>query len=219
MNTTKNLSFLLADDHSVVRQGMLLMVKDIVKDVVKDAVFFQASTFKETLSTLRSTKIDIMILDIHFPDGNSSSILTEIRNINPNIKILIFSGLEEDVYAVRYINGGANGFLSKLSSEDEMKNALKIFIDKGKYMSQNVKDKILDNYMFKKAINPLDNLSTREMEIALLLVKGHGNLEISFMKKLQKTTVSTYKKRIFEKLNVDNLVSLIEIFNSYYEEN
>lgn len=213
MSRNKELIFLLADDHSVVRQGILLMIRDIVKD----AVFFHSSTFKETLSVLRTTKVDIIILDIHFPDGNSYSILTEIRNINPNIKILVFSGLEEDAYAMRYINGGANGFLSKLSSEDEMKNALNIFIDKGKYMSQNVKEKILDNYIFKKSLNPLDSLSTREMEIALLLVRGHGNLEISFMKKLQKTTISTYKKRIFEKLNVDNLVSLIEVFNSYYE--
>lgn len=214
MSRNKELIFLLADDHSVVRQGILLMIRDIVKD----AIFFHSSTFKETLSVLRTTKVDIIILDIHFPDGNSYSILTEIRNINPNIKILVFSGLEEDAYAMRYINGGANGFLSKLSSEDEMKNALNIFIDKGKYMSQNVKEKILDNYIFKKSLNPLDSLSTREMEIALLLVRGHGNLEISFMKKLQKTTISTYKKRIFEKLNVDNLVSLIGVFNSYYEE-
>lgn len=215
MSRNKELIFLLADDHSVVRQGILLMIRDIVKD----AIFFHSATFKETLSVLRTTKIDILILDIHFPDGNSSTILTEIRNINPDIKILIFSGLEEDAYAMRYINGGANGFLSKLSSENEMKNALNIFIDKGKYMSQNVKEKILDNYIFKKSVNPLDNLSTREMEIALLLVRGHGNLEISFMKKLQKTTISTYKKRIFEKLNVDNLVSLIGVFNSYYEDN
>lgn len=215
MIKNKNLIFLLADDHSVVRQGIALMIKDIVHE----AIFFHASTFKETLSILRSTKIDVMILDIHFPDGNSSSILSEIKNINPDIKILIFSGLEEDVYAMRYINGGANGFLSKMCAESEMKDALRIFIEKGKFMSQNVKDKILDNYMFKKSMNPLDNLSIREMEIATLLVKGHGNLEISFIKKLQKTTVSTYKKRIFEKLNIHNLVSLIDIFNSYHEEN
>jgi DNA-binding NarL/FixJ family response regulator len=69
--------------------------------------------------------------------------------------------------------------------------------------------------MYKKMLNPLDQLSDREMEVARLLIKGFGNLEISLLKKIQPTTVSTYKKRIFEKLNIDNLVSLIDIFNSF----
>lgn len=212
----KDLIFLLADDHSVVRQGMLLMIKDIAQS----AVFFHASTFKETLLVLKRRNVDFLILDIHFPDGKSSKkALTEIRNINPTIKILIFSGLEEDIYAMRYINAGANGFLSKMASEAEMKAALKLFIKSGKYMSQSIKDKILDNFMFKKVSNPLGVLSAQEMGIALLLISGHGNIEISQLKGLQKSTISTYKKRIYEKLNVENLASLISIFNSYYEEN
>ena len=92
-------------------------------------------------------------------------------------------------------------------------------MEEGKYISQRIKDKILDNYMSNKSINPLDQLSNREIEVARLMVQGYGNLEISSMKKLQKTTISTFKKRIYEKLNIDNLVALIGIMNAYDEEN
>jgi DNA-binding NarL/FixJ family response regulator len=98
-----------------------------------------------------------------------------------------------------------------------MKEALTTFIQTGKYFSPNIKEKILDKFMNKKNLNHLEKLSDREMEIALLYIKGYGNLEISLMKMIQPTTVSTYKKRIFEKLHIDNIVSLIDIFNSYNE--
>lgn len=215
MYKEERISILLADDHSIVRHGMVLMIKEIIHEVN----IFHASTFKETLAILRKTNIDFMILDISFPDGNSSAIISQIKSLNKNIKILIFSGLEEDVYALRYINSGANGYLNKLCSEDEMRIAVRTFLEEGKYISQKIKDKILDNYMSNKSINPLDQLSNREIEVARLMVQGYGNLEISSMKKLQKTTISTFKKRIYEKLNIDNLVALIGIMNAYDEEN
>ncbi|MBL7887438.1 MAG: response regulator transcription factor [Flavobacterium sp.] len=215
MNREDRISILLADDHSIVRHGMVLMIKEIIHEVT----IFHASTFKETLSILRKNNIDFMILDISFPDGNSSAIISQIKSLNKNIKILIFSGLDEDVYALRYINSGANGYLNKLSTEAEMRQAVRTFLEEGKYISQRTKDKILDNYMSNKSINPLDQLSNREIEVARLMVQGYGNLEISSMKKLQKTTISTFKKRIYEKLNIDNLVALIGIMNAYDEEN
>ena len=126
--------------------------------------------------------------------------------------------MDEDVYALRYINSGANGYLNKLCSEKEIRNAILTFLEEGKYISPKIKDKILDNYMSNKSINPLDQLSNREIEVARLMVQGYGNLEISSMKQLQKTTISTFKKRIYDKLNIDNLVSLIGIMNAYDEE-
>ncbi len=209
----KNLSFLLADDHSVVRKGVSL----IIEELVEKPMIYHSSTIIETIQIIKKNKIDILILDINFPEGNNTNIVSEIRELNGAIKILMFSALEEDIYALRYINAGAHGFLNKTSSETEMKEALSTFIQTGKYFTPNIKEKILDKFMYKKNLNPLDQLSDREMEVALLLIKGYGNLEISLMKMIQPTTVSTYKKRIFEKLSIDNLVSLIDVFNSYNE--
>jgi DNA-binding NarL/FixJ family response regulator len=210
----KNLNFLLADDHSVVRKGMSLLIEELLDK----PNIYHAATINDALNTLSKNTIDILILDINFPEGNTINIVSEIKQSYPGIKILVFSAFEEDIYAMRYLHAGAHGFLNKLSSEDEMREALAIFIETGKYITPNIKEKILDKYMYKKMLNPLDQLSDREMEVARLLVKGYGNLEISLAKRIQPTTVSTYKKRIFEKLNIDNLVSLIDIFNSYNDE-
>ena len=131
------------------------------------------------------------------------------------MKILIFSALDEDIYALRYLNAGASGYLNKGSNEDEMKQALKSMMVTGKYITQNIKDRILDSYISKKPINPLEQLSNREVEVARLLIKGFGNLEIAEMLNIKKSTVSTFKNRIFEKLEIDNLADLIDFFNLY----
>ncbi|RXR23414.1 response regulator transcription factor [Flavobacterium stagni] len=216
MLALKKIKVLIADDHSVVRQGIALLLKEIIKE----PIIYHAASYRETLERISTLeKIDFLFLDINFPDGNSTKIVHEIREIMPDIRILIFSALEEEIYALRYLNSGANGFLSKLANDEELRFAVNYFLANGKYISPTIKEKIIENYMHKIPINPLDQLSDRELEIARLLIKGYGNLEISILKDLQKTTVSTYKKRIFEKLNIDNLPALIELFNSYDTEN
>lgn len=215
MKSSKSYQFLVADDHSLLRQGVSL----IIKELFLNATVLQAGNFKDTLRIIRENKIDLLILDVNFPDGNSLKILTEIKIIQPDIKILMFSGFDENIYAMRYLNAGASGYLNKESSEDEMKKAINTMILSGKYITPNVKDRILDSYISKKPINPLDLLSDREIEVARLLIKGYGNLEILETLNIKKTTVSTYKYRIFEKLQINNLPSLIELFQLYSEEN
>lgn len=204
-------TFLIADDHSIVRQGISLLIKELFFS----AKIFHAGSFKEILQIIRENKIDIIILDINFPDGNSLNIISEIKTIQLEAKILIFSAYDEDIYALRYLNAGASGYLNKGSSENEMKNALKSMIVSGKYITPNIKEKILDSYISKKPINPLEQLSNREVEVARLLIKGFGNMEIAEMLTIKKSTVSTFKNRIFEKLEIDNLADLIDTFQLY----
>ena len=215
MKSSNCYQFLVADDHSLLRQGVSL----IIKELFLNATVFQAGNFKDTLRILRENIVDLLILDVNFPDGNSLKILTEIKIIQPDIKILMFSGFDENIYAMRYLNAGASGYLNKESSEEEMKKAINAMMLSGKYITSNVKERILDSYISKKPINPLDLLSNREIEVARLLIKGYGNLEILETLNIKKTTVSTYKYRIFEKLQISNLPSLIELFQLYSEEN
>lgn len=209
-----NYTFLVADDHSVVRQGVSL----IIKELFLNAIIYKAGNFKETFDILKETKVDLLVLDVNFPDGNSINVIAEIKAIQPDLKILIFSAYDENIYAMRYLNAGASGYLNKETTEDEMKNAINTMISSGKYITQNIKDKILDSYISKKPTNPLDLLSNREIEVAQLLIKGYGNLEILELLNIKKTTVSTYKNRIFEKLEIDNLADLIKFFQLYYDE-
>lgn len=210
-----SLTFLIADDHTVVRQGISL----VVKELFSNAVIRTAGSFKDTLSIVKDTKLDLLILDINFPDGNSINIIPEVKTLQPDLKILIFTAYDESIYAMRYLNAGVSGYLNKGCSEDEMKLAIKSMIATGKYITQNIKDKILDSYISKTPINPLEKLSIREVEVARLLIKGYGNLEISELLQIKKTTVSTFKNRVFEKLEIDNLASLIELFQLYFEDN
>lgn len=215
MKLTNNYTFLIADDHSVVRQGISL----VIKELFLSAKIHTAGTFKETLKVVKETKLDLLVLDINFPDGNSINIIPEVKSLQPDIKILIFTAYDESIYAMRYLNAGASGFLNKGSSEDEIKNAVKSMITSGKYVTQTIKDRILDSYISKTPINPLEKLSIREVEVARLLIKGYGNLEISELLQIKKTTVSTFKNRVFEKLEIDNLAALIELFQLYFEDN
>jgi len=211
MKTPQNFTFLIADDHSIVRQGVSLLIKELFFN----AKIHQAGNFKETLKVLRETKIDLLVLDINFPDGNSLNIIAETKAIQPDIKILIFSAYDEDIYALRYLNAGASGYLNKGSNEQEMKHALKSMMVSGKYITQNIKDRILDSYISKKPVNPLELLSNREVEVARLLIKGYGNMEIAEQLQVKKSTVSTFKNRIFEKLEINNLADLIDFFQLY----
>ena len=212
MNTTKKYNFISADDHSIVTQGMSF----ILKDLYNGATVYQIESFSEIIKVLNSTTIDLLILDINFPDGNSLNLLPTLKKIQPDLKILIFSGYDEDIYAVRYLSAGANGYLKKLSSEEEIKHAIKTVMISGKYTSKNIQDKIMDSYILKKPSNPLEQLSNREIEIAKFLVDGRSNIDISKSLNIKKTTVSTYKNRIFEKLSIDTLSGLIQIFQLYY---
>ncbi|HBI01115.1 MAG TPA: response regulator transcription factor [Flavobacterium sp.] len=214
MKSNTKISFLVADDHTVVRQGLSM----IIKELYTYATVFQVENFVSILEVLKQNPIDVLILDINFPDGNSITIIPEVKKIRPELKIMIFSAFDETVHALRFFNAGANGYLNKLSEEDEIKFAISTLVTQGKYISDVTKEKILNSYLLGKKINPIEHLSGREIEIARLLVKGYGNLEISNALDIQKTTVSTYKKRIFEKLQIDNLAELIELFTFFNEK-
>lgn len=201
--------FLIADDHSIVRNGLVTMIGQIFEK----ATVFQAGNFQEIRAQFDNHKIDLLILDISFPEGSSLQLLSELKERQPAAKILVFSSFDEEIYALRYIKSGADGYLSKLSSPEEIEHAIRVMITKGKFTSDKIRDKIIDTLILKKSANPLENLSNREMEIASLLVKGYGNLEITNELNLKATTVSTYKVRVFDKLGISNLSDLIQTFN------
>jgi len=203
-----NYKILLADDHSIVRTGMALLLKEAFGPITVS----QSSDFESALSLMREGSFDLLLLDIDLPGGNTVTMISKIKALNNATKILMFSASDEEAYAFRYIRAGANGYVNKLSSEEQIIDAVKAVLEKGEYMSPKLK------LAAKNGINnPLAILSGREYEIMKLLVAGEGNLEIANLLNIQMSTVSTYKKRIFEKLDVSNIPSLIVIFKVYDE--
>ncbi|MCK9290121.1 MAG: response regulator transcription factor [Bacteroidales bacterium] len=207
----KTTVFLLGDDHSIVRQG----VQIIVEEIFEHAFFFHASTLHQVILKVKAHDIDIAILDAQFPDGNCISILPEIKQLVPDCKILIFTSYEEEKFALHFVEAGADGFLSKLSDESEIKQAISEIYAKGKYFSPLTKKLLSIKEYNPILLNPFNLLSEREMQIAELYAKGLGNLEIANALNVRQNTVSTFKKRIFEKLNITTLVELIELMKTY----
>lgn len=199
---------LIADDHSVVRQGVSL----ILREAFTGMEVVHTDSFSNAVAILTNNSFDLLLLDINLPGGNRIAMIEEVRTVQKDTKILMFSAYDEEQYALRYIKAGAQGYLNKLSSENKIIEAVKTILDGGNYMGDKIKEKISGNTFNKVPGNPLDVLSGRELEIAGLLVKGDGNLEIANKLDIGTSTVSTYKSRIFEKLEINNVVSLIEKF-------
>lgn len=202
------MKILIADDHSVVRQGVSL----ILRDYFTGMEVTQAETFDSTLEMLKRESFSLMLLDINLPGGNSITMIGDVRAIQEKVKILVFSAYDEDQYALRYIQAGADGYVNKLSSEDKIIEAVKTILAGEKYVSYTLKKLLSQHPDVKLHDNPFYLLSNREMEIMLLLVNGEGNLEIANKLDIKMSTVSTYKSRIFEKLGVNNVVTLAEKF-------
>ncbi|WP_027382516.1 response regulator [Epilithonimonas caeni] len=206
------INFLLADDHSLIRQGIVFLLEEMELD----CGIFHASTLQKILESIQSNPIDIAIIDAHFPDGNSLSILSDIKNIRPEVKILIFSGIDENTQSLKFINAGANGFLSKLSEEEDVKYAISKMIKTGEYISPVTQALLMNSIRNRNLINPLFSLTDRELQIAEMYAEGYGNLEIANKLDIKQNTVSTIKKRIFEKLDIENIVELIELIKNHY---
>lgn len=204
---------LIADDHTIVRLGVLL----IVKSMFLNAQVVEAETLDQAITQLESRPFDLLILDINIPGGNNLQMIDAIRLRQPGIKILMFSGYEEQLFALNYIQAGADGYLVKYSSEEEIKTALRMVMNNEKYISAAVKDQLLARLHQPRPVteNPLNSLSAREREVLNLLMKGSSIAKIADTLHLQVTTVSTYKTRIFEKMGADNIVALIEKVKLY----
>ncbi|WP_163407239.1 response regulator [Flavobacterium ajazii] len=198
---------LIVDDHLVVRNGVAMVLEKQFEDVS----ISNAENFFEAIVLLKNISFDLVILDINIPGGRSTEMITSIREIQPEIKILVFSAHEEEQYALKYISSGANGYLNKLCSEEKMMFAISSILESGTYASPELVNKLLEIQTGRKAVNPLGVLSKRELQIVELLINGNGNLEISNQLNLHMSTVSTYKARVFEKLKISNIVELINL--------
>lgn len=209
---TKTINFLLADDHSLIRQG----IEFLIEEIGFEGEIFHASTLKKVLETVVVQQIEIVVIDAIFPDGNSLNIIAEIKALKPEIKILVFSGVDENIQSIKYINAGANGFLSKMSEENEIKEAILKIHETGKYISSITQNLLIDSLHNRSIINPLQKLTERELEIAEMYAKGYGNLEIANNLNVKQNTISTIKKRIFDKLHIENIVDLAELIKNQH---
>jgi two-component system invasion response regulator UvrY len=195
-------TFLIADDHEIVRQGLKLLIADFYPG----AQIVEAHNGDTTKAQLKQFKCTLVILDVQMPNTNSLDLVEYITAFHPDTKVLIFSMSSETLYGKRFIKAGANGYLSKDPSVDEVKKAIETVLNGRRYLSAD----LMDAFIGEVEKNPFNTLSDREFEIASLLLTGLSVNEIAGQIHLQPSTVGTYKARIFEKLHVSNILQLKE---------
>lgn len=199
-------SFLIADDHVVVRTGLAITIRD----AFPSAEITSVESFTKALDQVGQKQYEVLLLDINLPGGNSPSVISDIRKIDKEIRILMFSAFDEITFALRYLQSGADGFLSKTAGNEETCLAIQTVLEKKQYVSEKVKHHFFTSLLQnKKEMNPIDLLSVREADVLHYILNGKAINEIAELLELSPTTVSTYKNRIFEKLRVKNLVELI----------
>jgi two-component system invasion response regulator UvrY len=196
---------LVADDHAVVRCGVVQTL-DEARDMVAAG---EASTGRQVLHKVQEDDYDVLLLDISMPDGSGLEVLHELRTLRPELRILILSMYPERQYAVRALKAGAAGYLTKESAPDELVVAVRRVAKGGRYITQSLAEELAAGLVGEMAEVPAESLSDREYQVMRLLATGKTISEIAEELALSAKTVSTYRARILDKLNLRNTAEII----------
>ncbi|MCK9311237.1 MAG: response regulator transcription factor [Bacteroidales bacterium] len=189
---------LIADDHAIVREG----VKQIVKTLPEVSLIEEATDGNDAFSKICNTEYDLVILDISMPGMSGLDILQRIKDRNIQTHLLIFSFYPQEQYAIRAFKLGASGYLSKDSAFDELAKAIRKIAAGEKYVSAALAEKLIFQDSSMDGRLPHEQLSEREFQVMILLSKGKSVMEIANEIFISDKTVSTYRMRIMEKMNL-----------------
>lgn len=202
---------LIMEDHDIVAST----IASIAKENIDDVSVIKTHSFTGGLRLLNSgLEVDLIVLDVYLPGGESYAMIQRLREAQPGVRILVFTGGDEDKHALHFLSAGANGFLSKNAPMEEVGVAIRMVMSEKTYMAADVQQHLADRF-FKKAAPPKPEhdpgaLSPRENEVLSMLLDGRKTTEIATSLRLKLTTVSTHKARIFSKLGVTNLIELFK---------
>lgn len=197
---------LLADDHTIVREGVRLLLSEAfpeaeVTDVVDSAAL---------LKMVYREKWDVIITDISMPPGDSGlEAVKKIREHAPNTPVIVFSMHSPDQYAVRAMRAGAAGYLTKTVGALELVNAVNQVRSGKRYISEDVAIALAAAFDRKDVDRSIENLSDRELEVFRLLARGKSVSEIAGELILSINTINTFRGRLLEKMNFENNMQLI----------
>jgi two-component system invasion response regulator UvrY len=195
---------LIIDDHEVLRDG----VKRIFDEPPGAAQFGEAGTFAEAIRLAREQEWDIAVLDLSLAGRSGLDVLTDLKQIQPKLPVLVFSMHSEEQYARRAFKAGASAFITKDSSRDELIRALDVVIRGGKYVSSSLAELLITGLRKGVEQQPHQQLSNREFEVLRLIGLGKTVSEIAVLLSLSDKTISTYRVRVLKKLGMKNNAEL-----------
>lgn len=199
------ISILIADDHPVIRQG----IRQILSDFPGETNIEEASSANELLRKIDNTVFSVIILDISMPGRSGLDTLMEIKEKYPSIPVLMLSMHPEEQYAFRVLKSGASGYLTKDSAPLELTQAVQKVLSGGKYITSSLAEKMADN-LLDESDKPLhQQLSNREYEVLCKIAEGKNLNIVADELFISEKTVSTYRSRILEKMNMNSNTELI----------
>lgn len=203
----------IADDHEIVRNGLKMLI-DKEKDM---QVEVEASSCSDLTALLKETDIDLLILDLNLGDINGVESIEHVSKLFPGLSILVLSTYPEEPYAIQTFKAGASGYLNKTVISSELIKAIHKITEGKKYISESLAENLAYGFSLEKSdTDPIELLSKREFEVLSLIASGQSYKEIASKLNLSPKTVSTYRTRILEKLN---LTSTAQLLRFAYEHN
>jgi DNA-binding NarL/FixJ family response regulator len=189
---------LITDDHALIRMGL----KQLIQAGFGKAVIGEAANAAEALQQIGDKPWDIVVLDITMPGRSGIDILRDIKMLRPKLPVLILTACSEDEFATRVLKAGAAGFVRKEMAPTELITAIKKAIAGGKYISQSLAERLAANLNQDTETPAHETLSDREYEVMRLLAKGNTPTEVAKTLSLSIKTVSTYRTRVLDKLQM-----------------
>jgi DNA-binding NarL/FixJ family response regulator len=189
---------LIADDHAIVRAGL----KQFLAGEIDLEVAGEAATGDEAIALARAGGFDVVLLDISMPERNGVDVLKTLRDLRPELPVLILSAFAEEQYALNLLRAGAAGYLNKEAAQSELVGAIRTVVQGRKYVSAGLAQILADGVADEAGQPPHAQLSRREFQIFCRLAAGQGATEIAQELFLSVKTVSTYRSRILEKMGL-----------------
>ncbi|MBS1918805.1 MAG: response regulator transcription factor [Bacteroidetes bacterium] len=196
---------LIADDHAIVRKGL----KQLITEEYPTAKIGEVGNAESLLTEILKDEWDLVICDMNMPGRSGLDALNQIKQTNLKLPVLILSMYPEDQYALRVLKAGASGYLAKETVHEELPKAIRTALSGRRYITQSVAEKLAESFLvdFGKPLHEL--LSDREFDVFKLLATGKSVSEIAEQLSLSSTTISTYRSRILEKMNMKTNAELV----------
>ncbi|MDO9221702.1 MAG: response regulator transcription factor [Thiobacillus sp.] len=188
----------IVDDHQIVRTGF----RELLSEDSSISIAFEAATGDEALDKLRTNQCDVLLLDISLPGKSGVDVLRAVRQRHPDTKVLMLSGFSEESYALAMIRNGANGYLCKDCDREDLLRAIRMVSTGRRYVSPRTAELLADEMSGERSSVLHETLSDRELQVFLRLARGESVSDIAGQLHLSVKTISTYRSRVTEKLNI-----------------
>jgi len=195
---------LIVDDHPIVRRGL----KEILK-TESNLHVSETANARDALALIRQQPFDLVVLDLDLPGMSGLELLQQIKHEQKRLHVLVLSVYPEDQFAVRVLKAGASGFISKEAVPDQLITAVRRILGGGKHISERVADLLLQHFGGQQDEHLHEKLSDREFQILCLLGEGKTIKQIAQELSLSAPTVSTYRARILDKMDMRTTAELV----------